>query len=206
MNETLWGILFIAIIGALFYFIGQAVLAHRLKLPDIRKKSLIKIGISIGLFLILVIVSGLSTDNQQQESETTAPVVETTTQIAETTTESPITEEVTFSSEGYGQVDFNAWNHDEVTEGTKVKIQGEILQVMREDGLVASRVAIDRDIDKTVLAVIEETEYEKIIAEGDLVTFYGRTLGLHDYDTVWGNKQTVPLMGADWYTIDAYKE
>ena len=90
-------------------------------------------------------------------------------------------------------------NHDEIENGTKIKIKGKVLQELEEDGSHLLRVSINDDYDKIVLVVISDSHYDRVIAEGDQITLYGLSAGRQSYTTVFNSSKTLPSMVALMY-------
>ena len=46
---------------------------------------------------------------------------------------------------------------------------------------------------------IPSTLYTKVIAENDIISVYGKNIGLTEYETVRGDTRTIPLLRTDHY-------
>jgi len=121
-----------------------------------------------------------------------------------TQTSSSSSSEEPFNPAAYSDVDFGAWNHDDVEKGKKLTFSGKVLQNQKDEDYYLLRIAIDSDYDKVVMVAISTSLYKKIIAEDDIVTIHGVNVGLTEYTTVQGNVRTIPLLRADHYEVVSY--
>ena len=144
---------------------------------------------------ILVACSGIKNESAGSNSP------ETTTSLQDdssTSTKSDISE-VDTNKENYTKPDYDAWNHDQLENNTKVKVSGKIIQAMYEEGEGTFRIAMENDYDKVILAYIEKDLYSDTVAEDDEVTFYGYSYGRYTYQSTLGASITIPLMNVVMY-------
>ena len=102
-------------------------------------------------------------------------------------------------------VDYNAWNHDQLDMYKTIQITGEVVQnTPGKDGQYL-RVALNGDYDSMVLVGIPNSYYKKnILAENDNVTINGVAMGVTTYESTMGGEITIPMMMADNYVINSY--
>lgn len=79
-------------------------------------------------------------------------------------------------------------------EDKLVTLNGEVLQVLEDNGTVNIRLAVDNDYDKVAYGVYDSSLVSSRVLEGDKITVYGTSGGLYSYETVLGNNTTVPLV------------
>lgn len=146
--------------------------------------------------------SSSSSDDWETElsssSEEEASASESTEVSSSSSSEEP------FDPATYSEVDFGAWNHDDIEKGKKLTFSGKVLQNQKDDTYYLLRVAIGSDYDKVVMVGIPTSIYKKIIAEDDIITVHGVNVGLTEYTTVQGNVRTIPLLRADHYEVVSY--
>lgn len=99
----------------------------------------------------------------------------------------------------YIEVDYNKWNHDEITVGTKVRVYGKVLQAMEDGKAYTLRVVVNDDYDKIILVSIPSEYNDRVIAEDDHITLYGLAKGRQSYETVFKATKTLPFMVAYMY-------
>lgn len=159
------------------------------------KRKFLTLAVMIACATNLVACS--KTENESTGSNST----ETTTSSqndSSNSTKSDISE-VDPNKENYTKPDYDAWNHDQLENNTKVKVSGKIIQAMYENGDGTFRIAMENDYDKVILAYIEKDLYTDTVAEGDEVTFYGYSYGRHTYQSTLGSSITIPLMNIVMY-------
>ncbi|WP_270308027.1 hypothetical protein [Streptococcus koreensis] len=149
-----------------------------------------------------------STDEEYEQvsssSSSEAETSEYTSSVSTTSTEPSTPAPEPFNPADYTTVDFALWNHDEIEKGKKITFSGKVLQNQKQGEYYLLRVAIDSDYNKVVLVGISSSLYEKVIAEDDIITLYGRNAGLTEYETVRGDIRTIPLFRTDHYEVTAY--
>lgn len=79
----------------------------------------------------------------------------------------------------------------------KIKLQGEVIQVMDGDDFIAIRLAVNSDYDNIIYCEYDKDIISYRILENDVITIYGVSYGLYTYETVLGNDTTIPCMLID---------
>lgn len=79
----------------------------------------------------------------------------------------------------------------------KVTFSGEVLQVLEDKNEVNIRLATKESswggyIDDVLLIHFKSSLVKSRILEGDIITIYGVSKGLHTYETIWGQSLTLP--------------
>ena len=126
-----------------------------------------------------------STSNEESSTSTSTSSTQTSTSTQTATSSEP------FNPADYTTVDFAVWNHDEI-EKDKITFSGKVLQNQKQDGFYLLRIAIDSDYNKVVMVGIPSTLYTKVIAENDIISVYGKKIGLTEYETVRGDTRYNP--------------
>lgn len=88
--------------------------------------------------------------------------------------------------------------------GEKAKFTGEVIQSMQEGNSYTLRVSItksDWGYEDPILVSYTAKQGESRILEDDIVDIYGLLGGTYTYETVMGNKLTVPLLNALYIDI-----
>lgn len=89
--------------------------------------------------------------------------------------------------------------------GEKAKLTGKVVQVMEQGNSYTLRVSITKTrwgYDDTILVSYSAKDGDSRILEDDIVTMYGLLGGTYTYETVMGNSMTVPLLYAEYITIE----
>lgn len=92
-------------------------------------------------------------------------------------------------------------------EGTKVKLTGEVVQVLYGYGTVDLRVNITKEGEyytyytDTIYATYYPKTGEDKILEEDIITLYGTSLGEYSYTSTMGAQITLPLIECKYITI-----
>lgn len=99
-----------------------------------------------------------------------------------------------------------ARNPDKV-EGEKVKLTGEVIQVMKGEFVKAYRVNITKNEydfyeDTIYLTYVPKAENEDNILEDDIITIWGTASGDYTYTSVMGVSVTVPHVDAEYIEIN----
>ncbi|NYS33702.1 hypothetical protein HZZ02_08045 [Streptococcus danieliae] len=136
-----------------------------------------------------------------EESSSSSSYSSSSSSSSASSTTSSSSESAPFDPSQYEAVDYNAWNHDDIEKGKKIKISGKVLQVSAQDDDKLLRVAIDDNYDQITLVLISNFIYEKVIAEDDTITVYGLNSGLTSYETIFGADKTLPAMLATKYEV-----
>lgn len=108
--------------------------------------------------------------------------------------------------QNYEGVSYDAWIHNEVLDGTRIRITGEVWQVIEEEDVVLLMVATGTDLsgdyigEDVLVRIFREEFYKSILAEGDVVTIYGENSGRRTYKTVQDVSRTIPSLYACFYT------
>ena len=209
--EDLFNLFFlVAIVFSVLNLFYLLITLFRKKLKD-RNATMVYLIISLlsfiaTLIIALIIVSDkdvfpmrkVTTESSSQIK--TSDYEETTSASEEENDVDKLSEiDVDDDKSHYTNVDYDAWNHDEIENGTKIKINGKVLQELEEDGSHLLRVSINDDYDKIVLVVISDSHYDRVIAEGDQITLYGLSTGRQSYTTVFNSSKTLPSMVALMY-------
>ena len=144
--------------------------------------------------MVFVFTACGSSDTTTEPSEETEAVVEETTEA---------TEAEDFSS-GYGDFttedDYASIDYDKLArtpddyEGDKIKITGEVIQVMEGDGETDLRIALDEDWDDVILVYYSSDIVDSRVLEEDNVTAYGVSEGLYTYESTGSGEITIPIM------------
>jgi hypothetical protein len=79
----------------------------------------------------------------------------------------------------------------------KVKFNGTVIQVTEEGESTSLRVAVNDDYDTILLVIFENSIISSRLLENDNITIKGVSEGVYTYETVMGNKMTLPLVRAD---------
>lgn len=82
-------------------------------------------------------------------------------------------------------------------DGRYVRFNGKVLQVIEDDEFVAFRIASKGNYDDVVFVVMMIPEHYSRILEDDRVEVSGQYAGLYSYETVRGDKLTIPMVRAD---------
>lgn len=89
-------------------------------------------------------------------------------------------------------------------EGKKVKFTGKIIQVLEDGDDAYYRI----DVTKGKYGIWDDTVYveysgnsDKRFLEDDIVTFYGKSEGLHTYETIFGASVTIPSVSAKYMVL-----
>ncbi len=95
-----------------------------------------------------------------------------------------------------------ARNPDRI-EGKKVKVTGEVIQVLEEDDTIYLRVNITKSKygiykDTIFVEYTKESDDEDRILEDDIITIYGEASGLYSYESVTGSDVTLPYLVAEY--------
>ncbi|MBG9367669.1 hypothetical protein [Streptococcus sp. NLN64] len=106
----------------------------------------------------------------------------------------------------FEEVNFDAWNHDDLEIDKKIKVTGKVAQVQSTNSYTVLRVAVEGDYNKIIWAEIDNDVYSKVVAENDTVTIYGYNKGLYTYETVMGNEMTIPSIIVREYETSYDKE
>lgn len=139
-----------------------------------------------------------STSKDESSTSTSTSSSQTSTSSQTTTPSEP------FNPADYTTVDFAVWNHDEIEKGKKITFNGKVLQNQKQEEFYLLRIAIDSDYNKVVMVGIPSSLYTKVIAENDIITVYGKNVGLTEYETVRGDTRSIPLLRSDHYEVTAY--
>ncbi len=214
--------IFFGIIGLFAFPIALIVFLVALfkKNKSLKKKSLIAMGIAFASFVLGLSLPKSSSDNKATEnlktSQTTSSKKEAEAKAkkeaeakakkeaeakAKKEAEAKAAEEISYDP----NVDYNAWNHDQLDMYKTIQITGEVVQnTPGKDGQYL-RVALNGDYDSMVLVGIPNSYYKKnILAENDNVTINGVAMGVTTYESTMGGEITIPMMMADNYVINSY--
>ena len=85
-------------------------------------------------------------------------------------------------------------------KGKKMKITGEVIQVIDADDYFQLRVDMTKNeydyYDDTIFVQINKDKFNGRIIEDDIITFWGLNAGTVSYETVMGDETTIPAMEA----------
>lgn len=85
-------------------------------------------------------------------------------------------------------------------EGKKIKITGEVIQVMDDNDYFQLRVNMTKNeynyYEDTVFVQLEKAKFNGRVIEDDIISFYGIDRGTVTYQTVMGNETTIPAIEA----------
>ena len=76
----------------------------------------------------------------------------------------------------------------------KIKITGEVIQVMEDDNYVSIRLAVGGGSNVLYVVIPSSILNNERILEDDYITVYGTSTGVITYTTVMGNELTIPSM------------
>ncbi|HFU4203231.1 TPA: hypothetical protein ACGO8F_000815 [Streptococcus suis] len=134
---------------------------------------------------------------------TNKPKSATTVESASSTTEEQLSAfEYDSNKENYTNLtlsDYDSWNHDLMDKGKKVKVSGEVVQAMYDDGDTIIRLAFDGNYNNMILALIDGSQVTDTISEDDYVTLYGYTSGRYTYESTARAEITIPYMVVGLY-------
>lgn len=89
--------------------------------------------------------------------------------------------------------------------GEKARFTGKVIQVMQKGNSYTLRVNITKTrwgYDDTILVSYSAKDGDSRILEDDIVTMYGFLGGTYTYETVMGSSLTVPLLYAEYISIE----
>lgn len=169
------------------------------------------------VFVVCLVGLFVTAGSAQQDTETTSTVSEvieseedssdsgsydfsTSSSSSSVAASNSSSSEEPFDPNAYEEVDFNAWNHDDIEMLKKIKITGKVLQVSQGSEYTL-RVAVNDNYDQVVLVSIPKTKYDDVVAEDDHITVYGTNFGLTTYETVLGSEKTLPSLIAREYDV-----
>ena len=91
-------------------------------------------------------------------------------------------------------------------EGQYIKFTGKVIQTQEEENSVVLRINVTEDEygfwDDTILVGYNYSEGESRILEDDIVTFYGISSGLINYESITGQSITIPGVAAQYIDIN----
>ena len=86
------------------------------------------------------------------------------------------------------------------------KFTGEVIQVYEEDGYYSIRINITKDeygyYEDTILAYTPVNVMKGRILEGDVLTIYGRLVGIETYESIFGQAITIPAINVRYLTLN----
>ncbi|OJG63278.1 hypothetical protein RV07_GL001022 [Enterococcus malodoratus] len=211
-------------IGFLALIVGIVMLVVALLKKKNKKVSLIVLGISFIVMVLGAIGVGVTAPTETaSKSSSESEIATSVSESAETDSSSDeLDDESTFDSEFEEEssvptevniADYNtgitydnlARNPDD-NEGKKVTLSGEIVQVVEGDDYTQYRLAVGQDYDNMVLIEISSEQLTSRVLENDLVTIYGESRGVTDYESTLGGKITIPAITVDKYEITGKAE
>ena len=91
-------------------------------------------------------------------------------------------------------------------KGERIKIYGQVIQVLEDGGQLNLRVATKDSgygeyYDDVVLVDYTYKKGESRILEDDMITVWGTYGGTYTYDSTMGGKITVPMMEAEYFSV-----
>lgn len=219
LDDLLFLLSFVGIIAGVIWGVISKVKKKPIKTP------MIVLGCSIILLFIAAAVTP-NNDGSVQTSTgniTTAEttILETTTQettvaTAEaTTTQATTTTVATTKSAASIKEDYMAKckkysfkdiaRNPEQYKGEYAKLEGQVIQVMEENGFYSLRVNITKgeyDIwSDTIMVAYQGSSTSNRILEDDIITMYGKLDGMYTYTSTMGASITVPLLRAEYVDI-----
>ena len=159
------------------------------------KRKFFILVVMIACITFLVACSGIKNEFARSNSTETSTSTHNDSNISTKSDNLKNELDVDTNKENYTKPDYDAWNHDQLENNTKVKVSGKIIQAMYEGGDGTFRIAMENDYDKVILAYIEKGLY----SEDDEVTFYGYSYGRYTYQSTLGASITIPLMNVVMY-------
>ncbi|GGE32239.1 hypothetical protein [Streptococcus himalayensis] len=169
------------------------------KLKSFLMHNKMLIGI-IAILLIVVISLLLNGQEKPVVSNSNSDKMEQSISTTNSTT-NKINKVIDTDKSRYIEPNYDKWNHEELAEGTKIKISGKVIQEQSGSGFHILRVAMNGDSNKVVYVEIDNENYKKVIAEDDEITLYGLANGRTTYETVLKSSLTIPLMEGLMYEI-----
>lgn len=161
------------------------------------KKSIFKrwwFWVIIVLFLFILIGSSGSDDSSSPSQNTDAPAVTETK------------DEYIASCQSVPYTDL-ARNPDN-WKGTRMVYVGQVIQVVEPSHgeTVTLRVNVTEDEygwwDDTILATVDIPEGDDRILEEDIISFYGECDGLYTYESIFGEKISIPKIDIVYWSLN----
>lgn len=181
-----------------------------------------RINLFIGVMLVLSVFTGCESNKQTNssgsynsekssqtkiettvEKTTSAPDTQATTIQTEPTTEKPTEPPTEPPTEAPTEKPFSEYRTDitydqlartpDDYKNEDLVLRGKVIQVIEGVKSRELRIAINSDYNCVVYALYESKDTPRIL-DDDLITLYGRSLGLTSYKTVLGSKITLPLI------------
>ena len=81
--------------------------------------------------------------------------------------------------------------------GSKIKINGKVLQTGEDGDLCYARIAMNSNYDTVVFVIYEKDLLGYKLLDDDIVTVYGTSLGEYSYEAVSGATITIPCLNGD---------
>lgn len=82
-------------------------------------------------------------------------------------------------------------------KGELVTFQGKVLQVIESNNEINIRLAVNNDYDKVIFCGYSPSIVSSRILEDDIITIYGKSLGLYSYESTMGGQITIPSVWID---------
>lgn len=166
--------------------------------------------IILGAIILISLLSGEDQESQKAEEKEQTSTIEQST-IEESTLEEA-EEEPKMSKEDYmkscQEISYEKLaRYPEKYKGTKVKLTGEVIQVIESSWTdsINLRVNVTKDEygywDDTVLVDYTYKKEGTKILEDDIITMYGQSEGTESYESVLGATITIPYVTAEYIII-----
>lgn len=154
----------------------------------------------VSLLAVSLVACGESTTTNANTGTTAQ---ETTTTIETTTVAKLSKEEYVANCKTYAFKDIA--RNPEQYKGEYAKLEGQVIQVMEENGFYSLRVNITKgeyDIwSDTIMVAYQGSSTSNRILEDDIITMYGKLDGMYTYTSTMGASITVPLLRAEYVDI-----
>lgn len=96
------------------------------------------------------------------------------------------------------------FRYSEDYEGKYAKFTGEVVQVLESNGYYSLRINVTNNdgwYQDTIFATLSSNSFNGRILEDDIVTIYGKLAGLYEYESIFGELITVPLLNAEYIDL-----
>lgn len=209
-------VVFLCLVGIIGFIAGIIMLIINAIKKSSKKRSLIIIGVSILLFIIGVAVSasiGDSTNDSSETEESSSVNIDSDAKDENSDSEESDASVEETKPKEVNPADYNSGiTYDNLARtpddhiGDKIKLSGEIAQVIEGDDSSQYRMAVDQDYDKIVLIEVPKELLSSRILENDLITIYGESQGTVDYESTMGGTITVPAITVDKFEVTGKAE
>ncbi len=98
----------------------------------------------------------------------------------------------------------DVFRHSEDYKGKYAKFTGEVVQVLESDGYYSLRINVTNNdgwYEDTIFVTLSSNSFNGRILEDDIVTIYGKLAGLYEYESIFGEPITIPLLNAEYIDL-----